>query len=46
MQNTDARNNYHWSLFAMFMSACRPYEQREFEGLMKPFYVMDSEVMR
>lgn len=27
----------------MFLSACRPYEQRDFEGLMKPLYVVDSE---
>lgn len=43
---SDARQDYHWSLFAMFLSACRPYDQRDFEGLMKPFYVADSEVVR
>lgn len=42
----ESRQDYHWSLFAMFLSACRPYDQVEFEVLMKPLYVIDSEVMR
>lgn len=42
----ESRQDYHWSLFAMFLSAHRRYEQRDFEGLMKPFYIADSEVVK
>lgn len=45
MQNIEARNDYHWSLLAMFMSGFRPYEQKDFEGMMSPLYIQDSEVL-
>ena len=42
----ETRQDYHWSLFATFQATCCEYHQVDFEPLMRPLYVMDSEVVK